>query len=552
MTSLLEQLSSVNVITQDNKINKQAQRLLQKYPHLIEGVRCATSFLYEDADIVTRIRCLLEGVTEQPCCIQCGKPLIPLRYKYDKQRFIYMCQNTKGTSCATANEDVMRKREDTLISKYGVTNPAHNKEVRDKVRNTNLSKYGGPAPASSLTIRQKIKDTVDAKTPQEQANIIQKRAATLTRTSGAGTHAQSLLSPKTLERVQQYSYDPEWLYDQHVNQSKTLTEIADFIGVTTTVISQRFKRLNIDVVRHIKSGGCSKEEQELLSFVIGLLGEDIEIQTNTRSIIPPKELDIYIPRYNIAIEYCGVYWHGESNGKDRLYHSLKREECAKQGIRLIQVWSSEWMYQRELVKSRLRNVFRKNTTAVYARKCTIQTVPTSEADAFFAAHHIQGKCSSPINYGLYHDGVHLVAVMSFAKDRFSNADRYELVRFAVAQHISVVGGAGKLFKAFLSDYNVNVVSYSDNRWNTGAVYQQLGFTLTHTSQPNYFYFDRLGDTNKLFSRHVFQKHKLTKKLELFDPMLTEWQNMQNNGYDRIWDCGNDVYVYNVNATDSGR
>ena len=24
---------------------------------------------------------------------------------------------------------------------------------------------------------------------------------------------------------------------------------------------------------------------------------------------------------------------------------------------------------------------------------------------------------------------------------------------------------------------------------------------------------------------------------MFDPHLTEWQNMQLNGYDRIWDCG---------------
>lgn len=544
MSTLLKQLAGVNVITPANQINKQAKHILQKYPQLVDEIEQSTSFLYKEADTITRLRCLIEGVTEQPCCIQCGKPLVPLRYKYSKQRFTYMCQNTKGASCAAANTEVMKKRENTLISRYGVVNPAQSKEIRAKVRNTNIKKYGGPAPASALYVKQKIKTTVDAKTPQEQAAVIQKRSATLNRTVGAATHAQSLLSPEILKRVQQYSYDPEWLYDQHINQSKTLAEIADFIGVTTTIISQRFKRLNIDVVRHAKSNSSSKEEQELLRFVVGLLGEEIEILTNTRSVIAPKELDIYIPRYDIAIEYCGVYWHSESNRKDRLYHALKREDCAKQGIRLIQIWSNEWTYQRELVKSRLRNVFRKNTTTVHARKCTIRMVTVSEANTFFAANHIQGKCSAPINYGLYHDQVHLVAVMSFARDRFSKMGRHELVRFAVAQHSSVAGGAGKLFKAFINDYNTSVVSYSDNRWNTGAVYQQLGFTLSHTSTPNYFYFDTLGNTNKLFSRHVFQKHKLAKKLELFDPTLTEWQNMQNNGYDRIWDCGNDVYVYN--------
>ena len=43
----------------------------------------------------------------------------------------------------------------------------------------------------------------------------------------------------------------------------------------------------------------------------------------------------------------------------------------------------------------------------------------------------------------------------------------------------------------------------------------------------------------------YQKHKLPKLLEAFDANLTEWQNMQNNGYDRIWDCGNDVWKWSI-------
>jgi len=30
-------------------------------------------------------------------------------------------------------------------------------------------------------------------------------------------------------------------------------------------------------------------------------------------------------------------------------------------------------------------------------------------------------------------------------------------------------------------------------------------------------------------------------LTSFDEKLTEWENMQLNGYDRIWDCGNFIY-----------
>ena len=37
---------------------------------------------------------------------------------------------------------------------------------------------------------------------------------------------------------------------------------------------------------------------------------------------------------------------------------------------------------------------------------------------------------------------------------------------------------------------------------------------------------------------MFQKHKLHKKLKIFDDSLSEKQNMHNNGYFFIHDCGN--------------
>ena len=34
---------------------------------------------------------------------------------------------------------------------------------------------------------------------------------------------------------------------------------------------------------------------------------------------------------------------------------------------------------------------------------------------------------------------------------------------------------------------------------------------------------------------------LKNKLLIYDKSLSEWQNMQINKYDRIWDCGNLKY-----------
>ncbi|MFW6130771.1 MAG: hypothetical protein ACOC56_06250, partial [Atribacterota bacterium] len=53
------------------------------------------------------------------------------------------------------------------------------------------------------------------------------------------------------------------------------------------------------------------------------------------------ELDIYLPDFNIAIEYNGLYWHSELNGKDRNYHLNKTNICENENIQLIHIFEDE-------------------------------------------------------------------------------------------------------------------------------------------------------------------------------------------------------------------
>lgn len=50
---------------------------------------------------------------------------------------------------------------------------------------------------------------------------------------------------------------------------------------------------------------------------------------------------------------------------------------------------------------------------------------------------------------------------------------------------------------------------------------------------SYIYFKN----NKIYNRLQFQKHKLSKVLENYDPNKTEFENMNANKYLRIYDCG---------------
>jgi hypothetical protein len=156
-------------------------------------------------------------------------------------------------------------------------------------------------------------------------------------------------------------------------------------------------------------------------------------------------------------------------------------------------------------------------------------------------HHIQGKDKSSIKLGLFYQN-ELVSVMTFGKSRYNKKYQYEMYRFCNKKEHQIVGGAGKLWMYFVRTFNpVSVVTYADRRYSNGKLYENLGFITVGVSSPNYFYFKK--GTILLMSRIQFQKHKLKNMLKIFDSNMTEWENMQNNGYDRIWDCGNYVFEW---------
>jgi hypothetical protein len=85
----------------------------------------------------------------------------------------------------------------------------------------------------------------------------------------------------------------------------------------------------------------STQEKEIVTYIKSLK-KDIEIKQNSRSIIAPNELDIFLPEYKLAIEYNGIYWHTEKNGKKgRNYHLTKTKQCVEKNITLLHIFGNE-------------------------------------------------------------------------------------------------------------------------------------------------------------------------------------------------------------------
>jgi hypothetical protein len=130
--------------------------------------------------------------------------------------------------------------------------------------------------------------------------------------------------------------------------------------------------------------------------------------------------------------------------------------------------------------------------------------------------------------------------MTFGKNRFRK-NGYELYRFCCKNGYSVIGAASRLLKNFISrvpDFQ-EITTYANRRWSSGNLYEKIGFSFSHFTEPNYFYFK--PGFPKLYSRISFQKRNLQNVLDQFDPNLGEVENVLNNGYRIVYDCGQICY-----------
>ena len=279
-------------------------------------------------------------------------------------------------------------------------------------------------------------------------------------------------------------------------------------------------------------GNISKEETEVLDYIKSIYTGDVE--SNNRTILNGKELDIYIPEKKLAFEYDGLYWHNELN-KSNNYHIDKTNNCEAQGIQLIHIFEDEWLYKQDIVKSRIKGLLGQNER-IFARKCNIKEVSSSDSFAFLEQNHIQGGINSKYRYGLYYND-ELVSLMTIGKSRFAN--EFELHRFCNKLNTNVVGGASRLFKHFLTDHSeiTKIISFADRRWSTGKLYEALNFSNREITPPAYYYVIN----GKRYNRINFQKHKLIA--EGYDPNLSEHEIMLQREIYRIYDCGNLKYTY---------
>ena len=143
---------------------------------------------------------------------------------------------------------------------------------------------------------------------------------------------------------------------------------------------------------------------EIKNYILSL-NKNIKIE-KTREILDGKEIDLYLPEYNLGIEFNGSMFHVTVNSVydnvDKLYHFNKFKLAKEKGVHLINIFDVDWESNKEKIKMFLKSLLTKNKM-VYARKCVLVHVDYEIYKDFCDKYHLQGASRKGLSKYIYRD-----------------------------------------------------------------------------------------------------------------------------------------------------
>ena len=495
-----------------------------------------------------RLYWFYHNITEFPKCPICGRPTKFINLKTGYREFC-------SKKCMNSSNVIKQRKKETSMKNWGTNNPMQSEKIHQKIKQTNLERYGVENPFSSELVKEKIKQTNLER--YRETHYMKTKEGQLkfknTMLSKYGVEYNSQLESNKNKKQQKYT-------DILLTKDPFIIEISDgcIIRKCSEPDCNLCKEKIYSIPRYLHNSRLN-HNQTLCTIKnpIGLIGKNtvienyiqrilenynIEYESNIRSLLNNrKEIDIYIPSKNIAIECNGIYWHNSSH-KPKSYHMDKTKTCNNKCIKLLHIWEDWIVNKSQIVESILLNKLGLINNSIYARKCIIKEIDSKICNEFLDKNHIQGRSASSVRLGLYYND-ELVSLMTFSPPRINmggknHKQQWELVRFCNKLNTRVVGGASKLLKYFIKTYYpTSIVSFSMNDISDGNLYKQLGFKTDGIITHSYWYIE--PGTLKRYHRSSFTKQQIVKRgwKDKVDNTWTEVEAMEEQGYFKIYDSG---------------
>lgn len=251
---------------------------------------------------------------------------------------------------------------------------------------------------------------------------------------------------------------------------------------------------------HLHGSGCptcgifdSKGEKYIENILSSV---KVPCLKNTRKIITPWEIDIYIPSLKVGVEFNGIYYHSEKNGgKNEFYHINKTELCEQKNISLLHIFEDELPIS-HAIKSKLFNLLGKHS--ILSSNISLREVCPSLANKFNKKYNLDSiDVSEMYNIGCFYKSrlIELYSIKNETIEQFCN-----ISRFRIKNSINLILN----YCSFVKFIKIN------RRFGDFKKYLSLGYEVEKIICPVTWY--------------------VVKNKRVSDPK-------NNLNYDRIWDCG---------------
>lgn len=201
--------------------------------------------------------------------------------------------------------------------------------------------------------------------------------------------------------------------------------------------------------------GISNGEIEVKEYIQSIYKG--EIISNSRQILHKNEIDIYIPELKLGIEYNGVYFHS-SIFRDKDYHQNKWKLAHDNNIKLVQIYEDEWLYKKDIVKSKLNSFINNNNLKhVNINDCKIEEIDYNTCYEFLNKNHLYdiSNVNTFKNYGIFYNN-ELIYVMVFA---INNDNSSDIIAMCPKLYSYIEDAESKILDYFISINNVNSIKY---------------------------------------------------------------------------------------------
>jgi hypothetical protein len=219
-------------------------------------------------------------------------------------------------------------------------------------------------------------------------------------------------------------------------------------------------------------------QHQIADFIASL---GLEVGRNVRGILGGRrELDVFVPAKQLAVEYNGLYWHSEAAGKDRFFHQDKWSACKNLDVLLLHVFEDEWLGAPGVVKGTLKRRLGM-TSELAATQCSTSFLPAHE----FFNDNLTSPVIGATTVSLVHDGR---PVSSLTGDK--DGKTFKVAAWTDDLRLVVDGSINALMSQACASTGCERASVTiDPRMGQGIEWSRAGWILAHVGDEAHWFTD---------------------------------------------------------------